>query len=493
MTDLRAAGVDDAAIDRRGSPASPRSIERVPGTVPPPGGEPTSGVLPEREARRLLVTVILGVVAFSSSMTIVSAVLASIATDLGTSPGVISWSVTGLFLTMAIGTPIMGRVGDAIGRRRVFLTGTAVITVGTLLCAVAWSAASFIGFRMLVGVGIALTMPNGMAMVINAFPPERRSVALGWFQMVMTGAPVLALVVGGWLAEAFGWRSVFVLLFPVALIGLVRARKIPPSPPSAAEMSIDWWGAATLGVGILSFLLCLERVKAAGLGDPVAGGLLAIAVVALVVFTRIERRVRLPLLRLDYFRRRNFTGPLIAQPLAQFAYMGGFVLTPLLLQDEFGLTVSGSAWLLLFRPGVFSVASPLGGRVAARFGTRAMILTGSVLMVASMAMFALGASSHGLGLVVGGLMLSGLGMGLASPSYATTVASAVDQADLGVANGMSTTLMNIGMLTGIQSMFTVLGDDRSGAGFAQVFWVGTAVAALSIAGGLLVRGRQRPA
>ena len=199
-------------------------------------------------ARRLLITVILGVIAFSSSMTIVSAVLGDIATGLKSTPGTVSWAVTGLFLTMAIGTPVMGRVGDAIGRRRVFLIGTAILAVGTVACALAWSAAAFIAFRMICGLGIACTMPNGMAMVIDAYPPERRAVALGWFQMVMTGAPVLALVVGANLTEAFGWRSVFVLLTPIAALGFILGvRNVKDQGPSRVGVTIDWFGAASLG------------------------------------------------------------------------------------------------------------------------------------------------------------------------------------------------------------------------------------------------------
>jgi MFS family permease len=153
--------------------------------------------------------------------------------------------------------------------------------------------------------------------------------------------------------------------------------------------------------------------------------------------------------------------------------------------------VATVALILLFRPGSYSISSPVGGRLAVTRGERSMILTGSLLMSASMLAWVGAAHWVNLPLVILGLVLSGLAMGLASPSYTTLIAGSVDPADMGVANGMGATMMNIGMLTGIQAMFTVLGDGRQPDDFARVFAFGGVVAALGVTGGLLVT--KRPA
>lgn len=440
--------------------------------------------------RKLLLTVIAGIVVFSSSMTIVSASLPTMAEDLGSTESFLAWAVTGLFLVMAVGTPILGRLGDVFGHRRLFLAGSIVLGIGTVLCGLAPTAFAFVAARMLVGLGIAATFPTAMALIMDAYPPSRRSEAMGWFQMAMTGAPVMGLIIGGPLIDLFGWRILFAVLAPISLVGSTLAWKVirPDTPRSDSDdpVSIDWAGAATLGLATLGFLLFLERGAAAGFADPIAIGLAAVAALSLTSFVKIEQRAEQPMLRLDYFRRKNFTGPLIANPLSQFAYMGGFVIAPLLLDELFGYTVSIIALVLLARPLVYSVMSPLGGRLATKVGERVMILAGSVLMVASMLSWVVGARWVNLPMIFVGLVLSGLAMGLASPSFATTVAAAVDDGDLGIANAMGATVMNIGMLTGIQTMFLVLGDGRSPNDFGMVFLFGGIVAAVGIIGGLMV-------
>lgn len=441
-------------------------------------------------AKRVLVTVVSTVIVFTSSMTIVSASLPTIAEDLDSSEGFLAWAVTGLFLVMAVATPIMGRLGDSHGHRKIFLSGAVLLGLGTLACALAPSAEAFVAARMIVGLAISATMPTGMALIMAAHPLERRGEAIGWFQMTMTGAPVLALVAGGPLIEAFGWRSVFAGLCPLAVIGTTASWRTLRQTGGTSDVPIDWIGAGTLALGTLGFLLFLEFGGRSGFTSTFPLILAACAIVGIGSFLRVERRVEYPMLRLDYFKRRNFTGPLICQPLSQFAYMGGFLIAPILLASMFGYSVGTIALILLFRPAFYSLFSPVGGRLSGKFGERFFLLLGSVLMVLSMAAWVGGAHWSNLPLVILGLTLSGIAMGFASPSYSTAVANAVDVADLGIANGMSSTLMNIGMLTGIQSMFTVLGEGRSPDDFARTFVVGAIVAGVGSVGALMMTKPQ---
>ena len=460
--------------------------------------DPTVGSATDHDAKddypiRLLRTVIAAVIVFSSSMTIVSASLPNMADDLDTTESFLAWSVTGLFLVMAVGTPVLGRLGDVIGHRRVFIAGAIVLSVGTVLCGIAPNALSFVIARMVTGAGIAATLPTGTALIMHAYSLDERSRAMGWFQMAMTGAPVLGLVIGGPLIELYGWRTIFAILTPISFIGVALSLRVIRPTPAIGSRTIDWWGAASLGVATFSFLMFLERGSSAGFTDPITLGLILLSAVALRWFVWVERRVGDPMLKLDYLRRRNFTGPLIAQPLSQFAYMGSFLIAPLLLDGRFGYSVNVIALILLCRPALYSISSPVGGRLATRIGERPMIITGSVLIVASMLMWIPGTMWESVPFIIVALALSGLAMGLASPSYSTVLAGSVDDGDLGVANGMGATTMNIGMLTGIQSMFVILGDGRDPSDFARTFAFGAIVAAFGMVGALMIRAQPTTA
>lgn len=467
-----------------------------------PTAAPAAVLEPETDPtypRRLLLVVMLAVMGFGSLMTIVTVSLSEIAEDLDSSRATLGWIITGLMLSMAVATPLAGKLGDIKGHRRLFLWGLLAGVVATALCGLAWNAASLIAFRVLFGLTGAMVMPNGMSLMMQAYGPERRATAMGWFQFAMTGAPTIGLVAGGPLIEVIGWRSIFLIFAGVSLVACAVGAVVVRETPRQAGASIDYWGAVTLGAGVLGVLLAVTRVGTVLNGDTVLGLLtdpafLAFAVLgacSLVVFVQVEQRAPEPMLQLRYFRRRNFTAPMLSSAFTQFAYMGGFVVTPILLDDVYGWTVGSTALILAPRPGAFSISSPIGGYMASRWGERRPIILGALAMVISMMAFtgASGGGSLGLTLIVTGLVLSGVSAGISQPGVASMVAGAVDQRDLGIANGMSQQMMFIGIVSGIQVMLVLLGDAPGTSDFARTFVVGGIVAAMGLAAATATRDR----
>jgi MFS family permease len=463
---------------------------------------------PEREAfegdaryqRTLLFVVMLSVMGFGSLMTIVTVSLDDIAADLGSSRATLTWVITGLMLTMAVATPITGKLGDIRGHRRLFLLGLGGSAVTTALCALAWDAGSLIAFRVLFGLTGAMMMPSGMALMMHAYGADRRATAMGWYQFAMTGAPTVGLVLGGPLIEVVGWRLMFVVFAAVAVGALVVGAVLVRPIPRQHDASLDVLGAATLGVGVLAGLLAITRGTTllrddgwvAAVTDPVGWVLVVACVVGTTAFVRVERRAEAPMIRLEYFARRNFTLPMTASALLQFAYMGGFVVIPALLGQPYGWSVAAIALLLAPRPAAFSLAAPAGGYLAARIGEKKPIVLGLACMMASMAAFA-GASATvsgvGIALIVAGLVLSGASAGISQPSVASMVVGSVDASDMGIANGMSQQVMFIGMVTGIQSMNVLVGDDAGTGQFVATFAFGLAIAGLGLLAALAIDER----
>jgi EmrB/QacA subfamily drug resistance transporter len=472
-----------------------------------PGGEEVPAVawpmlLRERLGRHVresdryrwwvLWTALAGLFATGFTITILAVSLGDVARDLGASETALTWTVTGPFLALALSMPLFGKIGDVRGHRRVYLIGLAGFTVATFLTALAWDGASLIAIRSLGAIPGAATGPASMALIMRAFPEEDRVKAMGWWSLVGAGAPVLGLVAGGPLVDAIGWRAIFLLQTPLALIALLLAIPILHETPRLAREPIDYRGALTLAAATLSALLGLSVGSQIGWTNPFVLGLFALAPIAAGAFVAIERRAAHPLLPLDFFAQRNFTASLIAQFMSNFGYMGGFIITPLLMEDVFGFTVAATSLAMICRPLSFSLSSPVAGYVAVRVGERSASLLGCALVVVSMAFFAAGAATETLALVFAALVLSGLGLGTSQPSLISSAANAVDASSLGVANAAQVMVTQIGVVAGIQVLSTVQGGGSSTGSFTVAYLAGGAVAVLGILGAVFVRSAERP-
>jgi EmrB/QacA subfamily drug resistance transporter len=472
-----------------------------------PGGEEVPAVawpmlLRERLGRHVresdryrwwvLWTALAGLFATGFTITILAVSLGDVARDLGASETALTWTVTGPFLALALSMPLFGKIGDVRGHRRVYLIGLAGFTVATFLTALAWDGASLIAIRSLGAIPGAATGPASMALIMRAFPEEDRVKAMGWWSLVGAGAPVLGLVAGGPLVDAIGWRAIFLLQTPLALIALLVAIPILHETPRLAREPIDYRGALTLAAATLSALLGLSVGSQIGWTNPFVLGLFALAPIAAGAFVAIERRAAHPLLPLEFFAQRNFTASLIAQFMSNFGYMGGFIITPLLMEDVFGFTVAATSLAMICRPLSFSLSSPVAGYVAVHVGERSASLLGCALVVVSMAFFAAGATTETLALVFAALVLSGLGLGTSQPSLISSAANAVDASSLGVANAAQVMVTQIGVVAGIQVLSTVQGGGSSTGSFTVAYLAGGAVAVLGIVGAVFVRSADRP-
>ncbi|MDE0116435.1 MAG: MFS transporter [bacterium] len=423
---------------------------------------------------------------FGSTMTIIGASLSDISENLGTTNATLSWAVSAPFLGLAAGTTVFGTLGDLWGHRRMLILGLTAFTAATGVCGLAWDAISFIAFRALVGLGGAMIIPNGMAIMMAAFPVNQRARAMGWFQFAAVGGPAIGLVTGGALVDALGWRAIFAVYTPVAAIGLIAAAVVVRPAPAGEAKPVDVAGALSLVAAVVVLMVALDRGATLGFGHPVAFALLALVPAAVWAFAAIERRTAHPMVPLEWFRRRNYAGPVVASATANAAYMGGFILAPQLLQERYGYTLTAATVFLVVRLISFSLSSPVGGRLTATRGERWTSCLGSALVVLAMVSFAAGSLVDAVVLVVLGLALAGGGLGVAGPAYQVSVVGAVPINRLGAATGMFQTLTSLGTAAGVQVLVLAVGDSVGGADFARAFWLGAAVAAVGVFGAAAV-------
>jgi len=417
----------------------------------------------------VLVAALFGLFSVGFTITILSTSLGVISEDLGAPQSMLTWVITGPILAYAVLGPAAGKLGDVLGSRRVYL----------------WSLA-----------GVA-TGPASLAMINKLFPRERRAQALGYWSLVAAGGPVIGVVIGGPIVETYGWRWIFIGQVPMALLAMVVGFFVLPETDRHERTPFDVAGSVLLGAGVGAALVGLNRGPVMGWSSPFVVAMFVLAPLLLVWFVQVERSTEYPLIPLPYFRRRNFAFPIVNQFFTNFAYMGGFIVTPFLLEDVLGYGPAHTGLLSIARPLAFSIAGPIAGYLTVKVGERTNAVVGALFIVASMlALSTVGVGTSDL-VIMGALALSGIGMGTASPALAAAIANSVDEKDLGVVSAAQQMVAQVGVVAGIQILLTVQQAREpvvgAAASYHVTYLVGASVAMVGAVLALFVRNTPRVA
>ncbi len=351
-------------------------------------------------------------------------------------------TVTGLLLTF-------GRLADLLGRQRLFALGIAVFTLGSGLCSVSSGVFQLIGFRVVQGLGAAMLMATGPAIITHAFPGRERGKALGIIGTVVSIGSTTGPMLGGLLIGWLGWQSIFYINLPVGLLGFYLASKKLHREPATGIQGFDFAGAITVFVSLVSFLLALGQGENMGWGSLFIVGLFLLACVFFVLFVFVELRVEDPVMDFSLFRNSSFTAS-NASGFLTFTSMFIFLfLLPYYLEDSLGYPPERVGMVLVAFPLVMAVVSPLSGWISDRTGS--FILSSLGLGVAAFALFLVSRFNEASRFheIVGVLALMGLGIGLFQSPNNSIIMGSVPPERLGIAAGTMATTRNLGMVTGI--------------------------------------------
>lgn len=456
---------------------------------------PWTLMIPRRLARKVgltkkwatLFVVLAGLFTTSATITILVVSLETIATDLNSSVSVLNWSITGPMLAFGVVGPAYGKIGDLYGHKKVYVYGLLFAGIFAGLTAFAWSATSMVVFRLLSATAGSATGPAAMAYVNRLFEPNERVRPLGLWSFVTAGAPVLGVVIGGPVISAIGWRMIFVVQAPLLLGAALLAWNLLPQTTRSKNVKFDVKGSVTLGFGATLFLLTINRGHSWGWTSPTILIFAVASLTSLWLFIRTERVAEAPLMPLHWLRTPNIILPISIQSLINFAYMGGFIVVPQMLERGLGYSASHVGWLIIARPLAFSITAPLASFFTMRAGERKSGVIGACAVIASMLILSSLASGSSDLLVVLGLGLSGIGFGIAAPALTALVANAVDDETIGVAGAMQQLLSQMGAVLGSTVMISVhemtVGSTTvvRSYGIALLFGAGTAAAAALLA------------
>jgi len=456
------------------------------------------------QPRLVLVIVSAGVVLASLDLFIVNVALPQMARDFelrGDGVADLSWVLNAYAIVYASLLVLFGRVAERYPRERAFLLGVALFVAASAACGAATSLPMLVAFRVLQAAGAALLTPTSLGLVLAATPPERRQGAVRAWTAVGGLAAAAGPVVGGLLVAA-SWRWVFLVNVPIGLAALVIGWRRLPHVPGHPVPAPDALGALLVTGGVGALVLGLVKGGSWGWTDPRTFAALGAGALAIGAFALHCVRARNPLIDRSLFRLRPFTGASVVALFFSAAFGAMLLSRVLWMQDVWHWSALSTG--LAIAPGPLMVplfSFLVAGRLTARFGAAAVIALGSTIFAAGAAWWALalGLEPDYVGDMLGGMILTGIGVGLTLPTLMATGASALPSHSFATGSAVINMLRQIGLAIGVAILIAILGapgsPDAVLRAYEEASWV---IAAIAFAGGaiglaLLARPRARAA
>jgi EmrB/QacA subfamily drug resistance transporter len=395
---------------------------------------------------------------------IVNVALPSIKSDLGFSETSLQWVVSAYALLFGGTLLLGGRLSDLLGRRRLFVAGLALFSVSSLLCGLAWSEASLIGFRALQGLGGALLAPAALALLMTTFAEGReRNTALGIYGAAAGSGAAVGVLLGGVLTSYLSWSWIFFINVPVGVAAIALTPVLlRESKADLPHRHFDFLGAASITSGLMLLVYAMTRAATDGWGSATTLLLLGGSAALVVAFVAIEHRSRSPLLPLRLFRSRSLSAANGTMAIVGAVTFAEFFLLTLYLQDvlHYSAIRAGAAFAAF--AGAVVVVSNLAQPIVARFGVRRTLTTGLLMSAVSMAILTrLPVDGDYLTDLFGSFVLGGAGLSLTFVPVTIASLSGVGRADAGVASGLVNTSRQIGGAVGIAALSAIAATSAS--------------------------------
>ncbi|MFD6312204.1 MFS transporter [Streptomyces nigra] len=448
--------------------------------------------------RRLLILAIccMSLLIVSLDNTALNVALPALQSDLHASTSGLQWTIDAYTLVLASLLMLAGSTADRIGRKRVFMAGLVVFTIGSALCSLAPDLNSLIVFRMVQAVGGSMLNPVAMSIITNTFTnPRERARAIGVWGAVVGISMAAGPLIGGLLVETVGWRAIFWVNLPVGLAALLLTLRFVPESRAAKARRADPVGQVLVMLlfGSLTYAI-IEAPTAPAAEVLVFGGLAMAALVGLLVH---EPRRAEPLIDLRFFRSAPFSGATVIA-VSAFAALGGFLfLSTLYLQNVRGLDALHAGLWMLPMAALCFVCAPVAGRVVGNRGPRLPLLIAGASMTASGILFAAFEAESSDATLVLGYILFGLGFGFVNAPITNTAVSGMPRAQAGVAAAVASTSRQLGQALGVAVIGAVLASGIGTAAYRTAFvtaarpawWIVAACGLTVLVVGALTSGR----
>jgi len=418
-------------------------------------------------SRRVLYLVSLGLVLVALNHRAIQIALPTLTHFFHTDFSFIQWvllvydlAVIGLVLTV-------GRLGDLFGRKWFYISGFLVFTVSSALCGLAQGPVQLIGFRALQGIGGAMVMANGRALVSVNAPAAERGKALGLTSTAFHVGYMAGPTLGGFLIDTFGWRWIFHVNVPIGLGCAYFAWKVlRDRPRSEQTIRVDFIGAAFLLLTTTCFVYALNQLPHLGIRHPLVFSFFIVSAVALFLFVRAERKAENPILSLALFRNRLFTTSNLSLFFITSTQSAITVLIPFYLQNLIGFSPTQMGWIIIANSVVIIIIAPLAGWLSDHLGSRLLCTIGSAIIFIGQYLIGSLTLESSIFAMVLPQVLTGLGWAIFNSPNQSAILGSVPRDKMGAASGMTVTTARIGGAIGIALSGAILTHSLSSSGLA---------------------------
>ena len=437
--------------------------------------------------------ILVGNLAMGLSFSLINTNLESIHVQLGATIVDLQWMINiyGIFIASNLAT--MGRLGDIFGRKKIYLIGLILFAISMFGAGLAHFPGMIIFFQAIWGISGAILLPISQAMLVDIYPEEKKSVAIGIWAAGGGIALAIGPLVGGVLLNFLSWRWIFLINVPFAAIGFfLTALFAKESRTEGESTKIDWGGLISLTIAIGSFILA--TVQSNLWRAPIIVGLYAISVISLIFLLVIEKRVEMPIIREDLFKSRRF----LLCSLGNFAMIAIFwaaiFLLPLYIQKQLQHSPLETGILMLGFAVPVAILSPLSGYLYNKVSPKALIFFGFLLLALSAIMQLQFGEVAEVAFIAIAILLLGMGFGLIWTPTTTGALSAISKNFAGIASGTFVTIQEIGGSLGLAITVTVVRKQSDFAtGFHDGIWILLLFSIIGICSALLMKkGRPKP-
>ncbi len=397
----------------------------------------------------VLLSVGMGVFLGTIDGSIVNIGLNNLVKELGQPLAVVEWVVLAYMLTNCVLLLSIGRLGDMIGKKQIYLAGLIIFTIGSGLCGAAANIYLLIGFRVLQAVGSAMLMALGTALVTEAFPPQERGQALGIMGTLVSVGIITGPTIGGIILESLSWHWLFFVNLPIGVIGVIMVNRFVPAGQAGESQKFDFAGAGVMFISLLSFLTALTVGQHQGFNSPWVYALFILFAASMAVFIRVEQLSEFPMIDLSMFKNRMFSINLITGFLTFIVTAGTMMIIPLYLQNilHHGPRVAGL--MMAVTPLTVALVAPISGSLSDRIGSRLITSLGLLMiLIGIISLSTLSAQTTVFGYVLRFIPV-GMGIGMFQSPNNSAIMGSVPRERFGIASSLLSLNRTIGQAAGI--------------------------------------------